>query len=411
MYKRVFGFLAALLALSCSLCSAMTYDNRFLPFGQQLYSRSYPRYSNIMADAFYIFSHQSRSCGGPDQELFEIYGSYDLNNVARALEVVGESNPLRSQWRGYPIPWKMRGRLEVMGIDLAYNQALSNYLSVGVATAIMNVKSWIALRLETSKVGAPIAGAGDIEELDRDRREANHELGLCEFVENKTGFSDVDAYIRLGNMWYYPEKFRRIDAGLRFGVLFPAGYKRDIDNPASIPFAGNGHFGMYLHGDVEFELKEDLKAGLWGRITKRFTRNMRDRVPVMDEPINFGAFVGDFHVDPGANFMLAPYLTLEDIRDGLGLGVRYMWIHQTESTWHDCRSEKTFSLNLCKAMNLSKWTAEYVSLNVFYDFSRLVVKRNFDPRIYFTFDIPVHWFASHSVSNSYRVLLGIEVHF
>lgn len=412
MFKRVFSSLVVLLVLSYSLCSAMTYDNRFFPFGQQLYSRSHSRYSNVMADGFYVFSHQSRSCAGPDQQLFDIYGSYDLNQVASALETVGKTNPLRSAWRGLAIPWKMRGRLEALGVELAYNQAVSDYLSFGVATAIMNVKSWLILRLNTSKVEAPIAGPGDVAELFRTQRQSNTELGIDQFAESKTGFDDVDAYVRLGKIWHYPEKFRRIDAGIRFGVLFPAGPKRDIDNPASIPFGGNGHLGVYGHLDAEFELKEDFKVGLWGRITKRLSRSMRQRVPVLKEPINFGAYVGNFNVDPGANFMLAPYITLEDIRDGLGLSARYLWIHQDEDEWCECGPrERTFPIDIAGLREFSEWSAEYVSLNIFYDFSRLVVKRLFDPRLYFTFDIPVHWFASHAVSKSYRVLLGIEVRF
>lgn len=411
MFKRIVYSSLFLLALSPSFSSAMTYDNRFFPFGQQLYSRTSERYSNLMADGFYVYSHQSRSCHGPDQELFDIYGSYDLNQVAQALEAVGKTNPLRSQWRSLAIPWKMRGRLESIGVELSYNQALADFLSCGVATTLMHVKSWITLRLNTSKVDAPIAGPGDEAELERDRREANDELGINESAESKTGFGDVDVYVRLGKMWHYPEKFRRIDAGIRAGVLFPAGEKRDINNPASVPFAGNGHTGIYGQIDAEFELKEDLKAGIWGRLTKRLSKRSCQRVSVLDEPINYGAFVGVFDVDPGANFMLSPYITLEDIRDGLGLSARYMWIHQDEDCWHDCREDKKVALNLSAMNEFAEWTSEYISLDAFFDFSRLAVRRMFEPRIYFAFDIPVHWFASHSVSKSYRVLLGVEVRF
>jgi hypothetical protein len=412
MFKRVLRSLPIVLVFSASSCFAMTYDNRFFPFGQQLYSRSYERYSNGMADAFYVFSHQSRSCKGSDQQLFDVYGFYDLNQIALALEAVGQPNPLRSQWRGLAIPWKMHGHLETLGVELAYNQALSDYVSCGVATSIMHVKSWITLKLETSHVDAPIAGPGDTGELRRDQLQTNTELGICKSVESKTGFGDVDAYIRLGKIWHYPEKFRRIDAGIRGGILFPSGQKRDINNPASIPFGGNGHVGLYGQIDAEFELKEDFKVGLWGRITKRLSKRSKQRVPVLNEPINYGAFVGEFGVDPGANFMLAPYLILEDIREGLGISARYLWIHQDEDSWHDCsRGDRTFAVNLRAMDEFAEWTAEYVSLDVCYDFSRLAVRRTFEPRIYFTFDIPVHWFASHAVSKSYRVLLGAEIRF
>ena len=389
----------------------MTYDNRFLPFGQQLYSRSTERYSNGMADAFYVFAHESRSRFGPDLPLFSVYGSYDLNQVAQALEAVGKPNPLRSQWRGFTIPCQMKGRLEVLGVDLSWNQAISNNLSFGVATSLMHVKSWLTLRLLTNKIEAPTAGPGDIAELMGDLLEANAELGINNSSESRTAFGDVDAYIRLGKMWYYPEKFRRIDAGIRIGALFSSGQKRDINNPASIPFAGNGYPGMYGQIDAEFELKEDLKAGIWGRVTKRFTRTSRQRVPVFNEPINYGAVVGDFRVDPGANFMLSPYVMIEDIRDGLGLSARYVWVHQSEDSWCDRREDKKVALNLSTMDEFSAWTSEYVSLDVSYDFGRLAVKSSFDPRLYFTFDIPVHWFASQEVSKSYRVLLGGELRF
>jgi hypothetical protein len=102
---------------------------------------------------------------------------------------------------------------------------------------------------------------------------------------------------------------------------------------------------------------------------------------------------------------------IEDIRDGLGLSARYVWVHQSEDSWCDRREDKKVALNLSTMDEFSAWTSEYVSLDVSYDFGRLAVKSSFDPRLYFTFDIPVHWFASQEVSKSYRVLLGGELRF
>ena len=412
MLRRGLFFLGVLTVISSyvSPCFAMTYDNQFFPFGPIAYSRTYDNYSNIAADGFYIFADHARNRVGGEIELFELFGNYDLKDVAHALEITGKPNPLRSQWRLSNIPYRMHGKLESLGIDLAYHQSIAEYLSCGAALTFMNVKTWMEFKPDVAQIpAAVIAGPGDLGELERTRRAANEALGITEFSTNRSGPGDIDAYIRLGSIWHYPEKFRRIDAGIRLGALIPTGAKRDINNPSSIPFAGNGLAGVYLAGDVEFELKEDLKVGLWGRVSQRFSKTMCMRMPVEHEPLNFGALVDTFKLEPGTFFLLSPYLLLQDIREGLGFSIRYLWLHKSEDSIRDIRANRSLHVDLFQARSRSAWIAEYVSLHALYDANQQ--ENGIGPNLSFVFDIPVRLFGAGQVSRSYRVLCGIEVHF
>lgn len=266
---------------------------------------------------------------------------------------------------------------------------------------------------DTFKLGQTnlFLGDGDRLELDEIRRGMLQTLDLREGNTIQVGFGDIDFYLRVGNAWEYLYKLRKIDVGLRLGALFPTGVRRDITRPASIPFGGNGHWGMYVALDGIFEVKEDLKVGLYARISKRFPRTSLQHMSVNGEPDIFGAVVGPVRIDPGVTGVFSPYVVLENLRRGLGLSVQYTLTAHQEDDWFDQRADKTIPVRLGKVVSLSEWASDYFTLNVFYDFGKVKIVRELQPLISLRWDVPTTFFITKNVSRMYRVSLGIEFDF
>jgi hypothetical protein len=118
------------------------------------------------------------------------------------------------------------------------------------------------------------------------------EAGFCGAHAHERGIGDMDFYVRLGNYWEYTLKCRSIQAGGRVGILIPTAKPRDIRYPAAIPFGGDRHWGVYGAVDATFELREDLKVGIYARANQRFSRIVCTRIPLGCEAENMAAMVG-----------------------------------------------------------------------------------------------------------------------
>jgi hypothetical protein len=234
---------------------------------------------------------------------------------------------------------------------------------------------------------------------------------------SQSGMGDLDLYVRLGYHWDYTLKFKRIDAGARLGTLVPAGVTTSSNSPASVPFGGNGFWGLYGQLESEFELKEDMKAGLMFRVSKRFSKIQNQRLPVQgiqgreSEPYIFSPLSGDVKITPGFNFVFMPYAQLENLRAGLGVRLLYTLTRHWNDKWCDERPNKTIPVDLSQVNNLSGWKSDYISLSVFYDFGKVKVQRSLDPILIFTWDIPSLFFSSENTPTTNKVSLGLEYNF
>jgi len=215
-------------------------------------------------------------------------------------------------------------------------------------------------------------------------------------------------------VWDYAWKCRTIKAGLTLGGLMPSGKNRNINSPASVPFGGNGHWGFYLAGDAEFELKEDMKFGLTLRVNKRFRRTLNQRLSVAEEHTLYGALVAPVSVNPGATVIFSPYIALENVREGLGMRLGIHLRHHGEDGFRDLRpAEQRHDLlvHTCLLQKPSHWKSDYASVNIFYDFGKMAVERGYKPIVTFTWDIPFLTFISSNIVKTHRISLGVEVNF
>jgi hypothetical protein len=390
---------------------AMVYDNRYFPLLQRPYITVGCCDSHAAVDGFITTSH---SAIGINEEVGipEIFGIFDEAQLAYSLTQAGLPNPLPPAFLDAEIPWKMGGKIQSQGASFSYEQFLAYGFSVGIYGLAMRVNSTIDFVLEGgSKTTAVINGAGDVIELDDDRRAMIAELGLsCDHTQQH-GFGDLDVYLRWSDCWKYLCKVRTLRVGSRLGMLAPTGVKRNIYQPASVPFGGNGHWGIYGSLDTEIEIKEDWKVGVLGRASKRFSKTQCQRMPLKDEQQLYGVVVGQASVDPGWTGIFSWYFQVEGLREGFGMRAQYTLISHQRDTWQDKRADKTIPVNLCPVETLSGWGSEYITLAAFYDFEKVNECRGHAPILNVAWDIPVDWLIAHRSVRAFKVAFGLEFNF
>lgn len=401
-------FLLLGIAFSCaSTMHAMVYDNRFLPLIIHPYITVECRPSHLQLDFFATTANRSINENGDDIGLPEVWGLYNQSELAQSIIAVGKPNLLPPNWLAAPLPWVQTGKIQSQGGSLFIEQHLFEWFSLGASMAAMRVESSQQFSFSPRTTTA-ILGPGDLLELDEIRRQMNEELHLACNHWSHNGFGDIDAFIRASCAWYYEYKLRSIIAGARIGVLIPTGVTRDIDNPASIPFGGNGHWGMYGAFDAEFEVKEDWKLGLLGRLSKRFAKTSIQRMPAGLEPETYGAIVGPARVNPGLTGIFSGYFTVENLREGFGLRLQYTLINHWKDSWKDERADQSVPSRLCDVETRSGWASEYISLTALYDFDKMHRQRCDLPIVNLTWDIPVALLVAHRSVQSFKVSLGVE---
>jgi len=413
---KMFLNILSITVLSVSLMmssSAMVFDNRYFPLIQRPFFSVDGRSSHARVEPFFTTARRSYGSNEVETGLPEIFmpgGVFRLDELAKSLVLIGKPNPLRPEWRGGTFPYKVSGKIQAEGVDFAFRQQICSWFSVGANIFLMGSNSWQRFYLDRSEVTIVISD-NDVLELDRIRRSMNEEIGLLCQHAAQSGIGDVDIYARFGHLWEYVCKCRSINAGIRLGALLPSGERMDINLPASVPFGGDGHYGIYGEGDAEFELKEDLKFGIFTRLSKRFARTLTRRVPAGEESYLYGVLVRPIHVDPGYTFVLSPYITLENLRGGLGFRLAYTLTKHGKDVWCDTCPNPTVPSNLDFVEKRSDWSSDYFTLNVFYDFGKVKVDRNFEPIIFLSWDVPSSVFVTAHSVKTHKVSVGIEFNY
>jgi hypothetical protein len=404
--------LIILLLFITSSLPAMVYENRYFPLIQKPYITTSCCDSYASIEGFATTAH---SAFGELEEVGipEIFGRFDEAKLAVALEAVGK--PIDSfppAFLATELPWKMDGKIQAQGVSFSWEQYFGYGFSAGFYGLAMRVNSTIDFMQKLgSETTAKLSGPGDLILLDDARRAMIHELGLtCDHVEQH-GFGDLDVYARWSGCWNYILKLRTLRTGLRFGGLIPTGVKKNIFEPASVPFGGNGHWGIYGSIDAEFEIKEDWKVGILGRVSKRFEKTRCERMPRLHEQELFGVIVGPAKIDPGLTGIFSFYGQFEGLREGFGLRAQYTLVSHRKDHWCDERADKSIPVNLEPVIRHSAWASEYITLSAFYDFEKVKECRGYLPIITASWDIPVDWLVGHDFVKSYKIALGLEFNF
>lgn len=413
MSKARFLLLIGVLASLSSMTRAMVFDNRYFPLLKKPYIFVQGRPSHADGNVFFMTASQAIDDLENEIGIPEIHGKLDLLQLSNAINELKLPNPLRSELRLFSFPYSVGGVIQAQGISFSYEHSFCDLhpsLALGINWFFMNAYSRQEFLLDPSIAASTLAKTSAAE-LDDARRQMFTELGLVNANSRQFGVSDLDVYMRLWHEWEYTLKFRRIVAALNVGLLAPTGVQMKNDSPASLPFGGSGHWGMYAQAESEFEVKEDMSVGVMLRVNKRFARTKNLRMPIQGEPRIFGAIVGAARVTPGATLIFSPYGVVENLRAGLGVRVFYTLTKHFEDTWCDARADQTIPVKLAEVENFSTWKSDYVTVQVFYDFGKVKTCRGLDPIVKFTWDIPALFFASDRAATTHRISLGVEFNF
>jgi hypothetical protein len=391
-------------------------DNRYFPLFLSQIERSTCERSGFTMRLFALDSSQARACDGDSStSLLELGGKYDLIKIGKALSFVGKPNPLPTEWQSASsLVWRIRGHLSGIGAAFTFEKSFLDHWALGCTWAFMRVSTSQRFRM-TDEIARELRidtlNTTRAEELQRTRRQASVLLGIEDREWTETGPGDIDVYIRFGTIKNYQWHCRKVDAGVQFGAIVPTGLKRNIDNALSVPFGGNGLWGLYGRADINIELKEDLLVGAWLQAGTRLSRICQRRMPAAGESLAFGAIVGPVRIDPGFTAGFSPYVRLNDVHDGFGVEGRYTVIVHEDDAFTDMRACKVPPISMKTIKEFDEWVHEYASLSLRYDFAKTIRYHNYTPTAFFSFDMPINLFASHSVSKTARISLGFECHF
>lgn len=415
MIKNIQLLLGTLFVLSLfNLTHAMVFDNRYFPLIQYPYISVPGKQSHVSGDFFVTTASNAADDRDRGVGIVELSGPFDQAQLALSMQMAGLGNPLNPPTLiNGELPWMLAGKLQTQGFAFSYRQYLTCNFSIGIYALAMRSNSYIDFLFNLPKASSlsTSLSESDIFRLDATRRQMLATLDLaCNHV-HQAGFGDTEIYARWYDRYEYYLKLRSLEYAFRVGALIPTGVKRKIDKPASVPFGGNGHWGIYASADGEFEVKEDWKVGILLRVSKRFTTTRNERMPVNKEPQVFGVVTGPVKIDPGFTEIFSTYGQIEGLREGFGLRVQYTLINHDKDHWTDERVDKTIPVNLEPVDVRSGWASEYITLTAFYDFGKTSQECGNQPIVRAAWDIPFTLLVGHRFVHSYKVSLGLEFNF
>jgi len=339
------------------------------------------------------------------------YEQVNLDQALRQSDRI-ETSLLPSEWRSAEVfsPWRMAGHIEMQGFDISAYYPVSSWLTLGGSWYFMFVSSRLDLLRELDpRREAALQQPGNNQKVFDIKAQTHDALGVRPslFIETEPG--DLDLFARFSWSREYAYKFQYLDLGVQAGLLLPTSEQRDIDNPASVPVGGNNHAGIYVSFNPHAILKDNVRAGWDLRVTKRFSTEQRQRMPVADEPILFGAAVGSAEIDPGVTVSFAPYLALEELRDGFGLLFRYAVVGHDKDQWRNIKVPRTIEqVDVDTLRQTSSWALEHVTAEAFYDFGNDETADQPSARLIIKGEAPVEWLAARRSAKMYGFSLAFE---
>ncbi|MBN2267442.1 MAG: hypothetical protein JW725_03825 [Candidatus Babeliaceae bacterium] len=405
-----------LVLVSASLCGESV-DNRFLVplLDHKPLLLDDERCPFVKVQPWMVFSSRAIDCYGEAVGLFDYeQPSYTLREIDKSLIATGRTTEslFRTDWRGALSsgPYLMSGDMVARGVAFEVGVPILSCFRLGARGSLMGVRS--NMRLFKGQDFDPVVmGPGDDYELRLLQERIHSVLGIESALWDRVGCSDIEIFGRLFKQQEYAYRCRYVDVGLSLGFVLPSGVKRDIDNPASIPFGGDGHTGIFLEGTLDAILRYDLRAGFLFRFQQRFPATMTRRVSYNLEPERFGAIVGPFEVRPGPTLAFAPYVAVENLREGFGAYVGYSLVKHFRDRWADCRADPSGCFADAAMRAASVWASEHLFCTVFYDFREGKHGLPCAPVLALSVDVPLDWVIARQSFKSYGVSLILEAYF
>ena len=391
-------------------------DNRYFPWLPHVYNGTDHRHGCLYVEPFVITASSAWKInpGSRDKEFGypNLQGSLDYYNLAQALVLDGYENPIPADWQWVtPFPVDMPGRFEGQGLSLAGYVPVSNHWGFGGSLFFFRLIAQANIIPNATTISKlNLTAAGNLAQFDELTKSFESIVGTQDGYWNQSGVSDIDLYVRAYDVREYMYWCRKIDKSVAVGLLIPTGVQSSPHNIGSIPFGGDGFWGWYFSPIVEVELKEDWKAGFEWRIEKRFAKTIDHRICIAQESNLFAPVVGPLYINPGATAAFAPYVALENMREGLGILFKYTYIVHEADYFKDMRAVQVPAANLQNMTENSRWAQEYMTLELLYDLS-FKHEWSYKPLCTLTWDIPLNALGSRGASQTTRVAFGLTMDF
>ncbi len=418
--------------------------NKYFPASEQTDQYTYSQEPRLFSSAFFTTTEKSFSRGkGYTDGTGNLYGMYDLQKVIDSVNAVygsGIATPLRSslgtKFANVPLKFIIGGKVTTSGLNFGYDLPLGwQSLTVGFKIPVMQVFGTERYGFDqeffsdaTNSMGIAIANAERATirfTADQTRRKTHDTIKIFinDWQQNTLG--DLDCFVRWNYFADHQLLMKSINVNVQAGATFPTSSLTPLNRPAAIPCANNGHLGMYYTAAPEFELKQDIKVGFLLSGIYLFDKEKTARIPVLQEPSIFSALEGRALIKPGVTARIAPYLTLENLIDGLNIQARYTYSRHTKDTIEDKRDDKTIpsyltqtasnsltadtiAANIARKEYLSSWRSHYLTLTVSYNTKEALQKTLFSPTFYTEYNFPL---SGRGTGETYQVGCGMALRF
>lgn len=405
----------------------MVADSRYFPWLPRLYNAADSTKRSLHADVSFLTASsamlvspgvqkEEQTSGFPSwygiRNVQNERGLINMQDVGKAFEVAGLTNPMPAEWRFYDKFYvKPESMLQAQSVSASGYVPLTSQVGIGFSGGMMRVCSQANLML-TDAVKSTI-------EYDSPGNKARYTTMMKQFEDlaktqtgywKSAGLLDTEVYMKWYGIAEYEYACKKIDRSLSLGLIIPTGNVASNNNIASVPFAGNGFWGWYISPQLELELRDDLKVGCMARLQKRFAKTIERRIPVDKESSIFAPVIGDVHVNPGINFILSPYGVFENLQSGIGLMLKYTLAWHDNDEFKDMRSNPTVPAKFHYLRQQDTWAQEYLTVRLFYDFSAEEHKK-YQPVCSLEWDVPMDFLIARGASNTHRVSLNMTVNF
>lgn len=410
-------FLIVLLLISNTVEAVI--DSRVVPIMPRVYRRTPAKPSVFFVSPLFMTAHNARVAEGEEVGLQALYRPYNLSSVNAALQKISLNNPaMLTEWDNRTdLVFDSTGNILAEGFYFGYEQSLGTHFSLGMYSAVLASSSTLLFKPSSKLVENMYISTGDNRFIGRELGverafyTVDSLLNLSSGEVKEAGVADLEFYARYGITREYWLRCRRVDLGLRLGVIAPTGKMQDPSLPASISYGGNGHTGLYIQQEAEFELKQDLMFGWWIQVLGRLAKVRQQRFVVGQEPFNYGVLLGTADVHPGITVGASPYVAWLDVQDGFGARALYTFVYHAPDNWNSWRVPGSMAPDIAAMRAASRWINEYATVELFYDMTVTPKHRAYAPRFFAQLWAPIRIFGAYNVVRTWQVYLGAEFNF
>ena len=396
----------------------MVVDNRYFPWFSHPYNGTDHEHGCFRADPYFITGTSAwkvkPGVRQVDQETGypNLQGTLDYYKLGQAYVIAGLENPIPADWQFLnDFPIDMPGSFQGQGITFSGYAPVSKYFGFGGSLLFLRLISQAHLIPgETTIAQLNLTAPGNMARFIELTTQFEAMSGTQDGYTSQFGVGDIDIYIRGFDVREYIYFCRKFDRSVTLGLLIPTGIQQSVHSVGSVPFGGNGFWGWYLSPMLEIELKEDWKLGVVARIEKRFAKTLESRITVAEESAVMAPVIGDLYINPGTTFLLSPYFTLEDIREGLGAMLQYTIVVHQSDEFVDKREVQIPAARFMNMIRNSRWLSEYATVEFLYDLS-FGEPWSYKPLFTLSLDMPVSLIGARGSAKTHRITLGLTVDF